>query len=225
MAYCKPGWIAPYRYESLWMNNESSSSATATQATTAVPVDRLAVFGTIVTPTQAVTLSAFYHMERATDSKHFVDKPKGETTACVQCHSVATKCDSCHTRHRFDAAEARRAEACTTCHSGPPHPDDETYYGSAHGKRYLADAQKTDWSKPLKKGNYTVPTCAYCHMRNGQHVVADKSIWQFGLRQVNPNTAENKVKRDRWVEVCMDCHDEVFSRRQLTNLDHERAAG
>ncbi|MBP6807940.1 MAG: hypothetical protein KA125_06560 [Chromatiaceae bacterium] len=28
--------------------------------------------------------------------------------ACVQCHSVATKCDSCHTRHRFDPAEARR---------------------------------------------------------------------------------------------------------------------
>jgi hydroxylamine dehydrogenase len=70
-------------------------------------------------------------MERATDSKHFADKPKAETTACVQCHSVATKCDSCHTRHRFDAAEARRAEACTTCHSGPPHPDDEAFYGSA----------------------------------------------------------------------------------------------
>jgi hydroxylamine dehydrogenase len=66
-------------------------------------------------------------MERATDSKHFADKPKAETTACVQCHSVATKCDSCHTRHRFEAAEARRAEACTTCHSGPPHPDDETF--------------------------------------------------------------------------------------------------
>jgi hydroxylamine dehydrogenase len=161
-------------------------------------------------------------MERATDSKHFVDKPKGETTACVQCHSVATKCDSCHTRHRFEAAEARRAEACTTCHSGPPHPDDETYYGSAHGKRYLADAQKTDWSKPLRKGNYLTPTCAYCHMRNGQHVVADKSIWQFGLRQVNPNTAENKVKRERWIEVCTDCHDEDFSRRQLNELDRER---
>jgi hydroxylamine dehydrogenase len=60
-------------------------------------------------------------------------------------------------------------------------------------------------------------------MRNGQHVVADKSIWGFGLRQVNPNTAENKVKRERWIEVCMDCHDEEFSRKQLTAMDHERA--
>jgi hydroxylamine dehydrogenase len=161
-------------------------------------------------------------MERATDSKHFVDKPKAETTACVQCHSVATKCDSCHTRHRFDPAEARRPEACTTCHSGPPHPDDETYYASAHGRRYLAEGAQWDWSKPLAKGNYPVPTCAYCHMRNGQHVVADKPIWQFGLRQVNPNTAENKVKRSRWIEVCADCHERDFSRAQLHALDLER---
>lgn len=163
-------------------------------------------------------------MERATDSKHYVDKPKAETTACVQCHSVATKCDSCHTRHRFDAAEARRPEACTTCHSGPPHPDDETYFASAHGRRYLADGAQWDWSRPLAKGNYPVPTCAYCHMRDGRHVVADKSIWQFGLRQVNPNTAENKVKRERWIEVCSDCHDRGFARDRLRALDRERAA-
>lgn len=162
-------------------------------------------------------------MERATDSKHYVDKPKAETTACVQCHSVATKCDSCHTRHRFDAAEARRPEACITCHSGPPHPDDETYFASAHGQRYLAEGQQWDWRKPLVKGNYPVPTCAYCHMRNGQHVVADKSIWQFGLRQVNPDTAENKVKRERWIEVCSDCHERDFARQQLGELDRERA--
>lgn len=162
-------------------------------------------------------------MERAVDSKHFVDKPKAETTACAQCHSVATKCDSCHTRHRFDPAEARRSEACTTCHSGPPHPDDETYFASAHGQRYLADGRQWDWQKPLVKGNYPAPTCAYCHMRNGKHVVADKSIWQFGLRQVNPATAENKVKRARWVEVCVDCHDADFARAELAKLDRERA--
>ena len=161
-------------------------------------------------------------MERAVDAKHFVDKPKAEVTACVQCHSVATKCDSCHTRHRFEAAEARRPEACTTCHSGPPHPDDETYFASAHGKRYLAEGDRWDWSKPLVKGNYPAPTCAYCHMRNGQHVVADKSIWQFGLRQVNPKSAENQVKRARWIEVCSDCHDAAFAAQALAGLDAER---
>jgi hydroxylamine dehydrogenase len=161
-------------------------------------------------------------MERAVDSKHFVDKPKAEVAACLQCHSVATKCDSCHTRHRFSAAEARRPEACLTCHSGPPHPDDETYFASAHGQKYLAEGGEWDWSKPLVKGNYPAPTCAYCHMNAGKHQVADKAIWKFGIREVNPNSSENKVKRKRWVAVCADCHEESQASEWLQNLDQER---
>ena len=161
-------------------------------------------------------------MERVLDAKHFVDKPKGEVSACVQCHSVATKCDSCHTRHRFSAAEARRPEACITCHSGPPHPDDETYFASAHGQRYLAEGAGWDWSKPLTRGSYPVPTCAYCHMERGSHQVADKAIWKFGLKEVNPLTSSNQVKRERWVALCADCHEEAESREWLSELDRER---
>lgn len=160
--------------------------------------------------------------ERAVDAKHFVDKPKAEVTACLQCHSVASKCDSCHTRHRFSAAEARRPEACITCHSGPPHPDDDTYFASAHGQRYLAEGDAWDWSKPLAKGNYKVPTCAYCHMTGGKHQVADKAIWKFGLQEVNPLTAGNQVRREQWVAVCADCHEAAWARRQLAGLDAER---
>jgi hydroxylamine dehydrogenase len=161
-------------------------------------------------------------MDRAEDAKHFADKPKAEVSACLQCHSVASKCDSCHTRHRFSAAEARRAESCITCHSGPPHPDDETFFASAHGRRYLAEGAKWDWSKPLRKGNYPVPTCAYCHMRNGNHQVADKTIWKFGLLEVNPLTSGNEIRRKAWVEVCSDCHDAAWSAQQLRGLDQER---
>lgn len=161
-------------------------------------------------------------MERAVDAKHFADKPKAEVAACLQCHSVATKCDSCHTRHRFAAAEARRPEACVTCHSGPPHPDDDSYFGSAHGKKYLAETAKQDWSKPLAKGNYATPTCAYCHMHDGHHQVADKTIWKFGLLEVNPNTSGNEVRRAAWVKVCSDCHEAGWSAQQLKGLDHER---
>ncbi len=160
--------------------------------------------------------------ERAVDAKHFVDKPKAEVTACLQCHSVASKCDSCHTRHRFSAAEARRPEACITCHSGPPHPDDETYFDSAHGKRYLAEGDNWDWSRPLTKGNYKTPTCAYCHMSDGKHQVADKTIWKFGLQEVNPRTSGNEVRRAQWVAVCSDCHEARWSRRQLEEMDAER---
>ena len=161
-------------------------------------------------------------MERALDAKHFVDKPKAEVASCLQCHSVATKCDSCHTRHLFNPAEARRPEACITCHSGPPHPDDEAYFASAHGKLYSAKGADWDWSKPLRKGNYRAPTCAYCHMRNGLHQVADKAIWKFGLKEVNPLTSENTVKRRRWLEVCTDCHGKTQSEAWLRELDAER---
>ena len=161
-------------------------------------------------------------MERALDAKHFVDKPKAEVTACLQCHSVATKCDSCHSRHKFSAAEARRPEACITCHSGPPHPDDETYFNSAHGQLYLNEGHDWDWSKPLQKGNYPAPTCAYCHMTEGKHQVADKSIWKFGIQQINPLSAGNVVKRQQWIELCSDCHEAEWSAQQLSAMDRER---
>jgi len=161
-------------------------------------------------------------MERALDAKHFVDKPKAEVTACLQCHSVATKCDSCHTRHKFSAAEARRPEACITCHSGPPHPDDETYFNSAHGQLYLKEGENWDWTKPLKKGNYPAPTCAYCHMDEGKHQVADKSIWKFGLKQINPLSSGNEIKRTKWIKLCSDCHDADWSAQQLRTMDMER---
>ncbi len=161
-------------------------------------------------------------MERALDAKHFADKPKAEVTACLQCHSIATKCDSCHTRHRFNAAEARRPEACISCHSGPPHPDDETYFNSAHGQLYLKEGDDWDWSKPLRKGNYKAPTCAYCHMDEGRHQVANKSIYKFGIRQVNPLSSGNEVKRNQWVKLCSDCHDPDWAREQLSAMDAER---
>ncbi|NGZ06319.1 MAG: hydroxylamine oxidoreductase [Magnetococcales bacterium] len=162
-------------------------------------------------------------MERAVDSKHFADKPKAEVASCLQCHSVATKCDSCHTRHRFDAAEARRPEACITCHSGPPHPDDETFFASAHGQGYLKEGKQWDWRKSLSKGNYPVPTCAYCHMKDGNHQVADKAVWKFGIRQINPESAENQIKRKRWLELCADCHPAEVGPIFFRELDAERS--
>ncbi|MEO5371368.1 MAG: hypothetical protein H7833_14950 [Magnetococcus sp. DMHC-1] len=162
-------------------------------------------------------------MERAVDSKHFADKPKAEVASCLQCHSVATKCDSCHTRHRFDPAEARRPEACLTCHSGPPHPDDVAYFASPHGERYQKEGAAWDWGKPLRKGNYAVPSCAYCHMKDGNHQVADKAVWKFGIREVNPHTAENAIKRKRWLATCADCHPPEVGEGFFRELDRERA--
>ncbi|MBI4241381.1 MAG: c-type cytochrome, partial [Candidatus Rokubacteria bacterium] len=73
-------------------------------------------------------------------------------------------CIACHTRHRFDPAEARRAEACMTCHMGPDHPNWEAYSTSKHGAIYLTDGGNWDWKAPLAQAPYKAPTCAYCHM-------------------------------------------------------------
>ncbi len=161
-------------------------------------------------------------MQRAVDAVHFVDKPKAEVQSCVQCHSVATKCDSCHSRHRFNPAEARRPEACITCHSGPPHPDGRTFFASSHGQIYLREGQNWDWSKPLVKGNYKAPTCAYCHMDGGRHQVAHKSMWKFGLREINPHTSKNQILRRDWIRLCSDCHEPAEAAQWLADMDAER---
>ncbi|MBF0421440.1 MAG: hydroxylamine oxidoreductase [Magnetococcales bacterium] len=163
-------------------------------------------------------------LERLTDSSAFAEKPKAEVAACLHCHSVAQRCDSCHTRHRFAAAEARRPEACITCHTGPPHPDDQSYFSSPHGLFYLREGKKWDWNRPLRRGNYPAPGCAGCHMTNGRHLIADKSLWKSGIREINPRTAENTIKRKRWSAICKECHPSPIAEDFFLSLDEERGS-
>ncbi len=80
-------------------------------------------------------------------------------------------CDACHTRHLFSKAEARRPEACETCHMGFDHPQWEMYSGSKHGVRNAL--------KQLKAIPETAaaPTCQTCHMQEGNHEV--RTAWGF----------------------------------------------
>jgi hypothetical protein len=109
---------------------------------------------------------------------------------CGGCHRVGFdggRCDSCHTRHLFSAAEARRPEACATCHMGFDHPQWEMYSTSKHGAIYAQTAHKTNWEVPLKDwykeaaagypDSPRAPTCAFCHMPGGDHGV--KTSWGF----------------------------------------------
>ncbi len=59
-------------------------------------------------------------------------------------------------------------------------------------------------------------------MDNGRHQVAEKSLWKFGLREINPHTSKNQVLRKKWVKLCSDCHEEEKARQWLTELDQER---
>ena len=113
---------------------------------------------------------------------------------CGGCHRIGLdegKCDSCHTRHRFTASEARRPEACMTCHMGFDHPQWEMYSTSKHGSIYAIEGSHWDWNMELSdwfKNPYQAsldrpraPVCTTCHMPNGDHSV--RTAWGFlGLR-------------------------------------------
>lgn len=80
-------------------------------------------------------------------------------------------CDACHTRHLFSRAEARRPEACQTCHMGFDHPQWEMYSSSKHGVRNALKQQKAI------PETAAAPTCQTCHMQGGNHEV--RTAWGF----------------------------------------------
>jgi hypothetical protein len=109
---------------------------------------------------------------------------------CGGCHRIGRdegKCDSCHTRHRFSAAEARKPQACQTCHMGFDHPQWEMYSTSKHGTIYATEGSNWDWNRrlgewftrPYEPSPQTprAPTCAYCHLADGDHAV--RTAWGF----------------------------------------------
>ena len=160
---------------------------------------------------------------------------KNIVQGCDMCHNIQHKCDSCHTRHAFKAAEARRPEACATCHNGPDHPDIEDYLHSKHGTIYTTEGSKWDWEEPLKEAQYPAPTCASCHMDyrgKFSHNMVRKAIMGEGdvlfynniFKNVPPSKYinENPELMDRrlaWIETCARCHSTRFSREYLTSMD------
>ncbi|NJD08791.1 MAG: hydroxylamine reductase [Methylococcaceae bacterium] len=149
---------------------------------------------------------------------------------CDMCHYQQNKCDGCHTRHTFSAAEARRPEACATCHNGVDHNEFENYVLSKHGTVYET-LGKSGWNfeVPLKdaitKGHYTAPTCQFCHFEaQGEfsHNLVKKVRWAFNP---TPAIADNlthpwfKERKDDWVKTCSNCHSASFAEAYLTTAD------
>lgn len=152
---------------------------------------------------------------------------------CGTCHSVQYKCDSCHTRHSFQVKEARRPDACGTCHMGPDHAQKEYYDGSKHGVYFSLDG------KGFEQGG-RVPTCVTCHMSGGSHDVS-RGITIGGASQgkfigdkssgdkyassptgitMNEITKEEFIReRNKMVAICMNCHSERFARHKLSSAD------
>ncbi len=153
-------------------------------------------------------------------------------------------CTSCHTRHKFSIAEARKPETCGQCHLGPDHPQMEIYTESKHGNIYFADGEHWNWDVP--PGNWgpediVAPTCATCHMSGfggvvkTTHNVADRLYWELqpklsvpiwkGPDKVDivtthiPDLEAAKKGRKNMKAVCNQCHSSQWTDNYFTEFD------
>jgi len=174
----------------------------------------------------------------ATDQKYWSDSLQRyvDTSALP----IRNGCVACHTRHAFNLEEARKPEACHTCHMGPDHPNYEAYEASKHGSIYMARGAAWNWSVPMAQARYETPTCAYCHMlyvdsttgaRYSSHNMTRKIIWGMGVQpavgQLEDITQrpENRAKRNEMIRVCVTCHSEDRARGYLSSADAHKLAG
>ncbi len=148
-------------------------------------------------------------------------------------------CIACHTRHQFSLEEARKPEACYTCHMGPDHPNFESYISSKHGSMYRALGDAWDFSTPMAEAEWEAPTCAYCHMvyvdeagqRSTSHNLTRKITWGMGVQAAGgalediTQTPENQEKRNRMIRLCMTCHSEDKARYYLESADAHKLSG
>ena len=148
-------------------------------------------------------------------------------------------CIACHTRHSFNLEEARKPEACYTCHMGPDHPNYESYMASKHGSIYAARGRSWDWTTFLDQATYDTPTCSYCHMvyvadggaRTVSHNMTRKIIWGMGVQAAGGDlkdlaaAPEGGAKRKEMIKVCMTCHSEDKARGYLESADAHKLAG
>ena len=154
-----------------------------------------------------------------------IERPPGDTAGCTFCHtSPEERCSTCHQRHQFNPAVARKSEQCKTCHWGKDHRDWEAYDISIHGTVYQVnkwDPTQFDMSKKLADADYVGPTCQYCHMRGGHHNVQRLSTvyTSMGMSNADRGAPLWKEKRDTWASVCDDCHSPRFARENLQAMD------
>ena len=185
------------------------------------------------------------------------------TTGCFHCHGTVLKmkgetldpsvwpntgvgrlnfdgskgsCTSCHTRHRFSVAEARKPEACGQCHLGPDHPQIEIYMESKHGDIYTAFGDTYNWNAApgtwTPGVDYRAPTCAACHMSGSgsvmsSHDVTERLAWEtqapLTIRPEDfkpfPAKTNHEVEREKMKEVCMQCHGKVWTDDHFVRLD------
>jgi len=140
-------------------------------------------------------------------------------------------CTVCHTRHRFSVAEARKPDACASCHLGPDHPDIEIYENSKHGQIYAAEGEEWNWDAApgtWQPGDYRAPTCAACHMSGiGElkttHNINDRLTWDL-MHKVSVirsgERGDGEKGRKLMLQVCKACHGSTQTAASMDTLDN-----
>jgi hypothetical protein len=122
-------------------------------------------------------------------SGHARTTPKAD---CIACHG-----DS----HAGSLERARRDGACITCHEKLNRRVVHSYATSKHATILKLEENQWDWSRPLMRGNYRAPGCAYCHLHAGGHDThAAVAPWRPGESNAQETVAA------RWRAVCGECH-------------------
>jgi nitrate/TMAO reductase-like tetraheme cytochrome c subunit len=145
-------------------------------------------------------------------------------------------CSSCHTRHVFSLAEARKPEACGQCHLGPDHPQIEIYAESKHGAIYHAEAHEWNWTAAAGMWSpgvdYRAPTCSVCHMSGVKdvpttHDVTERLAWEtqapLTVRPEEfkpwPAKTAHKDERKKMRKICLACHSPQWTDGHFDKFD------
>lgn len=160
--------------------------------------------------------------------------PTALRASCHACHDIGRRqpdgpsgsCNHCHMSHSFDAADARKPEACTLCHTGADYPQDDAYRLSKHGALYRSngDAQRA-------------PTCVTCHQPNGRHddgfgiTIGGSGIGASVDGELAPfdgarlSAADVAARRAEMVAVCAQCHSSRLAEASLRKADELKREG
>lgn len=120
-------------------------------------------------------------------------------------------CASCHARHEFSIAVARKPYTCGECHKGPDVPAYKVYMVSKHGGLYTSLWKEWDFAAlPWTVGqDFTAPTCATCHaslvvtaegevLSERTHQFNDRAAWRiFGLPYAHPHPLDPDTTKIR----------------------------
>lgn len=174
-----------------------------------------------------------------------------DETGCMQCHGTEIKldegghptaetwpnngmgniypdgstgsCTACHSRHKFSIAEARKPDACASCHLGPDHPNIEIFNNSKHGHVFNTEGDEWTWDTApdaWEPGDFRGPTCVTCHMSGiGElavtHNVSERLYWNLWAKEskvrnstdvLSPLLGNGPEGREKMKQVCTNCH-------------------